>query len=71
MKTKRKEKERKKKKRSEEKRICLESNSGPAIHRDNALPLGHVEHKGSLAEILLLKPSALLNVNSKIFFRRI
>ena len=74
METKRKEKEkkrRKEKKRSEKKRICLESNSGPAIHRDKALPLGHVEHTGSLAEILLLKPSALLNVNSKIFFRRI
>ena len=71
MKTKRKEKEKKKKKRSEEKRIFLESNSVPAIHRDKALPLGHVEHTGRLAEILLLKPSALLNVNSKIFFRRI
>ena len=68
MKTKRKEKE--KGRRKEEKRICLESNSGPAIHREKAL-LGHVEHTGSLAEILLLKPSALLNVNSKIFFRRI
>ena len=71
MKTKRKEKEKKKEEKKRREKDMLESNSGPAIHRDKALPLGHVEHTGSLGEILLLKPLALLNVNSKIFFRRI
>ena len=69
MKTKGKEKAKKdEKKRSEEKKVI----SGTPTHRVKALPLGHVKQRRCV-EILLLKPSslqALLNVNSKIFFRR-
>ena len=47
MKTKRKKKgkkEEKKRKEAKRKRLCLEFNPGPSIHRAEALPLGHVEH---------------------------
>ena len=62
MKTKRK----KKKERSEEKKLCAESKSGPSTYRAEGFttrPRG--THKQFEAPC-----SSLINVNSKIFFRR-
>ena len=62
--------ERKKKKEAKRKNLFAVSNSGPSTYWAIALPLGQMEQTSSLGEILLLKPSSLINVNSKIFFRR-
>ena len=76
MKTKRKEKGKKKeKKRKEVKRkmYCPNSNSGPLARGATALPLGHVEHtctQLSSWNFYYQNLRALLDMNSKIFFRR-
>ena len=73
MKTKRKEKVKKKEKKRKEakrKRWCLESNQRPSINRAEALPLGHVERTNDVVEILLLKPSGLIEREFKDIFQK-
>ena len=64
MKRKRK-KEKKKRREAKGGRLCPESNSGTSTNRAKTLPLGHVEHKRRIVEILLLKPSSLIKPEFK------
>ena len=69
MKRKRK-KEEKKRREAKGGRLCPESNSGTSANRAKALPLGHVEHKRRIVEILLLKPSSLIKPEFKDIFQK-
>ena len=69
MKRKRK-KEEKNRREAKGERLCPESNSGTSTNRAKALPLGHVEHKRRIVEILLLKPSSLIKPEVKDIFQK-
>ena len=61
-------KKKKKRRKEKQKKRSTESNSGPPTHRENALPLGHVEHTERTGEVLLLKPSSLIKREFKDIF---